>query len=435
MLIFKIRCVIIPLTKLNSEVPFMKQSYTRLKLACYSANVCMSIVGNLPPVLFLTFRSLYGISYSLLGLLVLINFVTQLAVDLVFSFFSHKFNIPKTVKFTPIITAAGFLLYALSPVIFPNNVYIGLALGTVIFSVSSGLSEVLISPVIAAIPADDPDREMSKLHSVYAWGSVFVIISSTIFLLFFGGENWQLLALMFTLVPIASIILYLGADIPKMETPEKVSGALSLLKNSGVWLCVFAIFLGGAAECTMAQWCSGYIEKALGIPKVWGDIFGVALFSVALGTGRTLYAKKGKNVEKVLFLGAVGAAICYFTAAISNIAVIGLIACAFTGFCVSMLWPGNLVVASDRFPAGGVFIYAMMAAGGDLGASVGPQLIGIITDTVSASPFFAEIAEGMNIGADQLGMKLGMLVGMLFPLAAIFVFAKFLKQKKKASKQ
>ncbi len=410
----------------------MKQNHTRLKLACYSANVCMALVGNLPPVLFLTFHSSYGISYSLLGTLVLINFFTQLAVDLVFSFFSHKFDIPQTVKITPVITAAGFLLYALSPVIFPNSIYLGLALGTVVFSVSSGLSEVLISPVIAAIPANDPDREMSKLHSVYAWGSVFVIVAATLFLLAFGGENWTWLVAAFMIVPAASVILYLGAQIPKMETPEKVSGALELLKNRGVWLCVFAIFLGGAAECTMAQWCSGYLEKAVGIPKVWGDIFGVALFSVALGTGRTLYAKKGKNVERVLLLGAIGAAVCYFTAAVSGIALLGLFACAFTGFCVSMLWPGNLIVASERFPKGGVFIFAMMAAGGDLGASVGPQLVGIITDTVSASPFFAQMAQSMNIGADQLGMKLGMLVGMLFPLTAVFVFIRFIKSKKQA---
>ena len=70
----------------------MNNKIKRLKYACYSANVTMSVVGNLSPVLFLTFRSLYGISFSLLGLLVLINFVTQLIIDLIFSFFSHKFN-------------------------------------------------------------------------------------------------------------------------------------------------------------------------------------------------------------------------------------------------------------------------------------------------------------------------------------------------------
>ena len=70
----------------------------RLKYACYTANITMSAVASLSPVLFLTFRLLYGISYSLLGTLILINFFTQLVVDLILSFFSHRFNIPKTVK-------------------------------------------------------------------------------------------------------------------------------------------------------------------------------------------------------------------------------------------------------------------------------------------------------------------------------------------------
>ena len=84
----------------------------RLKLACYTANISMSVVTNLSPVLFLTFHSLYGISYTLLGLLVFINYVTQLSVDLVFSFFSYKFNIPKTVKIMPLLTVIGLFIYA-----------------------------------------------------------------------------------------------------------------------------------------------------------------------------------------------------------------------------------------------------------------------------------------------------------------------------------
>ena len=405
----------------------------RLKYACYSANVTMSAVGNLSPVLFLTFRSLYGISYSLLGLLVLINFVTQLIVDLIFSFFSHKFHIAKAVKSIPLIAVFGFLVYALFPFFFPDHVYVGLVIGTVIFSAASGLAEVLISPVIAAIPADDPDKEMSKLHSIYAWGVVFVIVVSTVFLLLAGGEYWQILALLFMLIPLLSAFLFFGSEIPAMETPKQTAGALKLLRNKGVWLSVFAIFLGGAAECTMAQWSSGYLEQAAGIPKVWGDLFGVALFAVMLGLGRSLYAKIGKNIGKVLTFGAIGATLCYFTAAISNNSFIGLFACAFTGFCVSMLWPGNLIVASAKFPEGGVFIYAMMAAGGDLGASVGPQLVGIITDAVIANPAAAALAADLALAPEQLGMKLGMLCGMLFPLVGIFIYWYIWKANKKQS--
>lgn len=407
----------------------MDAKYGRLKWACYTTNLTMSVVGNLSPVLFLTFRALYDISYSLLGLLVLINFLTQLTVDLIFSFFSHRFDIPKVVRTAPILGLAGLALYALWPFAFPQAVYAGLVAGTIVFSASSGLAEVLISPVIAAIPSDDPEREMSKLHSVYAWGVVLIIIISTLFLLLFGNRSWQWLALLFTLIPLCSAILFSGAEIPHMETPERASGVLQFLRQKGLWMCFAAIFLGGASECTMAQWSSSYLEQAMGIPKVWGDIFGVALFAAALGLGRTLYSKFGKNVGRALFMGAVGATACYLVAAISSIPAVGLAACALTGFCVSMMWPGSLVVASDRFPTGGVFIYAMMAAGGDLGASVGPQLIGIITDAVIANPSAASLAQRLMLSPEQLGMKLGMLVGMLFPLAAIPLYFHILKTR------
>ena len=409
--------------------------FKRVKLACFSVNVAMAVVCNLSPVLFLTFHELYDISYTLLGLLVLINFFTQLGIDLIFSFFSHKFNIPLTVKLTPVLTVAGILLYAAAPLLFPESVYLGLVLGTVVFSASSGLAEVLVSPVIAAIPAKDPDHEMSKLHSVYAWGVVFVIVVSTLFLLATDGKHWQWLTIVFALVPLTATILFCGATLPEMKTPDRVSGAIAMMKNKGLWLCILAIFLGGASECTMAQWCSGYLEAALNIPKVWGDLFGVAMFAVMLGLGRTLYAKYGKRIEAVLFLGAIGSVACYLCAALSDNAILGLFACAFTGFCTSMMWPGSLIVASERFPTGGVFVFAIMAAGGDLGASVGPQLVGIITDAVAASAWAATLAERLGIFPEQLGMKLGMLVGMLFPLCAIGVYARIRRAQQKIKDQ
>ncbi len=403
----------------------------RLKYACYTTNISMSVVANMPAVLFLTFRDIYDISYSLLGLLVLINYFTQLIIDLIFSFFSHRFNIPKIVKMTPILTVLGLAVYALWPLFLPAYAYAGLVLGTIIFSASAGFCEVLISPVIAAIPSDDPDREMSKLHSVYAWGVVGVIPVCTLFLLFVGGEYWHWLTLAFIAVPLSSAILFSRAQIPHMNTPEKASGALHMLKNGAVWTCVAAIFLGGSAECAMAQWSSSYLEQALGIPKVWGDLFGVALFALMLGLGRTLYAKIGRHIGRVLTLGFAGAALCYLLAALTTWPLIGLLACAFAGLCTSMLWPGSLIVASDRVPQGGVFIFAMMAAGGDLGASVGPQLIGLVTDATIASPAAAELATKLSLTPDQLGMKLGLLIGMLFPLIGTPLALWLWKGKKK----
>lgn len=407
----------------------MGSNFKRVKWGCYLSNISMAVVGNLPPLLFLTFRTQYGISYSLLGLLILVNFCTQLAVDLIFSFFSHKFNISKTLKIMPILAVAGFVLFTFSPWLFPNSIYTGLLLGTVVFSASSGLAEVLISPTIAEIPADDPDREMSKLHSVYAWGVVAVVLISTVYLYLFGIDNWQWLALIFCAIPIMSAILLGGSEIPEMQTPEHVAGAIAFLKNGAVWLCFFGIFLGGASEIVMAQWSSTYIEQVLGVPKLWGDMLGVAMFGLTLGLGRTIYAKFGKNIELILMLGGIGATLCYLTAAITSLPLLGLIACAMTGFFVSMLWPGSLIVASAKFPSGGVLIFALMAAGGDLGASIAPQLVGVICDSIAVNPDIVAFATKIGITSEQLGLKAGMLFGMVFPFLSIPVYAKLLRQR------
>ena len=394
----------------------------RVRYGCYVSNLTMSAVGALSPLLFLTFRELYGFSYALLGALVAINFATQLVVDLIFSFFSHKFNIPKTIKLMPILAVVGFLMYGLSPFLFTGGgVYVGLAIGTVIFASASGLAEVLLSPIFAALPSKNPDRDMSKLHSVYAWGVVGVVVATTVYLFFFK-RYWYVLSFALAMIPAIAAILFTGAKIPEMQTPQQTKGVLKLFKDKSLWLCVFAIFLGGASECTMAQWASGYLEGALGVDKVWGDIFGVAAFSVTLGLGRTLYAKFGKNIRKVLFFCAIGAACCYLTAALVPVPVVGLIACALTGLCTSMMWPGSLVIASEKFPESGVFIYAMMAAGGDLGAAIGPQLVGAVADGVAANSALTSLAQTLSISIEQLGLRFGVLCGALFPLVAILIF-------------
>jgi hypothetical protein len=76
-----------------------------------------------------------------------------------------------------------------------------------------------------------------------------------------------------------------------------------------------------------------------------------------------------------------------------------------------------------------------MAAGGDLGASVGPQLVGIITDSVIAAPSAVSLAERLGLTVSELGMKLGMLSGMLFPLIAIFVYLYIWKKSNKRNYQ
>ena len=101
-----------------------KPSLKLTKLACYSANFTMSSIFCVPPLLFVIFRDLFGISYTLLGTLVLVNFVSQLTIDLIFAVFSKHFNIRLTVILMPMITATGLFTYALIPNLFPDIAYL-----------------------------------------------------------------------------------------------------------------------------------------------------------------------------------------------------------------------------------------------------------------------------------------------------------------------
>lgn len=405
--------------------------YKLAKYACYVTSASMSVAVTLSPLLFVTFRNMYGVSYTLLGLLVVINFFTQLFIDLVFTFFSKYFNIHKTVRNTPLIVFFGLVLYAVLPAFFPSMAFLWIVIGTVIFSVASGLSEVLLSPVIAAMPSENPEREMSKLHSMYAWGVVLVVIISTFFIKVCGSSNWMYLALLWSVIPLSAFVIFKKAKLPHMENLGGTSKNKKFV-NKGILLCALCIFLGGAAECTMSQWASGFIENAIGIPKLLGDVLGVALFAVFLGLGRTLYSKYGKNIINFMLFGMIGATICYFVAGAVLNPIVGITACALTGFFTSMLWPGTLIYVEEKFQGVGVTVYALMAAGGDMGASVAPQLVGIIADKVSLSDFAFKLSSMLSISAEQVGMRAGLLTATLFPFAGILLIL-YIKKYFKAS--
>ena len=396
----------------------MSNNFKTTKLACYSAYFTMSSIFCVPPILFVTFRELYGISYTLLGTLVLVNFFTQLGIDLLFTAFSKYFNAKITVRIMPIFTSLGLLTYALIPTLFPSIAYVGLLIGTVIFSVSAGLSEVLLSPMIAAIPSDNPQRDMSLLHSLYAFGVFSVVVIGTLFIKFFGAENWMYLTLFFAALPMIASVLFMISPMPEMDSHGAATvSRKSRRKTLGIILCVGCIFLGSCAENAMSNWISSFMEAELQIDKAIGDILGMAMFAILLGITRISYAKWGKNICKMLLVGMIGATICYLIAGVSSHSVPAFVACILTGIFTAMLWPGTLIMMEEKIPDVGVAAFALMAAGGDFGASVAPQLLGAI--------------------ADRWDLQTGMLVCSVFPFLGVglmIVIMRFFKKESMGSK-
>lgn len=408
-----------------------KLNFKRTKYACYFCYLAMSSVFVVPPMLFTTFHESYGISYTLLGTLVVFNFCTQLLIDLAFSFFTKYFNVKLSVRVMPLLTSTGMLIYALVPYFFPQYAYLGLVMGTIIFSVAAGLGEVLISPVVAAIPSDTPEKDMSLLHSLYGWGVVSMVIISSIFFAVFGTEKWKLLILGLAILPLISSLLFFLSPIPHMDTSAESSSNKG--RGKILALCVMCIFLGSAAENTMTNWISSYMEKALGLSKTIGDILGLAIFAFLLALSRVLYAKFTPDITKTLLVSMACSSACYLVAGLWGGVIVSFIACILLGFFTAMLWPGTLILMEERIKAPGVAAFALMAAGGDLGASITPQMVGIVVDKVSAAQFTQKLCEAGQYTPEEVGMRVGMLCASIFPilgtLLLIYIYRKYKNSK------
>ena len=119
------------------------------------------------------------------------------------------------------------------------------------------------------------------------------------------------------------------------------------------------------------------------------------------GADTTVRVQRSRNRRRVLLGGMIGAAACYLIAGFSTGVILPFFACILTGMFTAMLWPGTLILMEENIPSAGVAAYALMAAGGDLGASVAPQLMGIVIDKVSASNFAAGLAASSGLSSEQ----------------------------------
>lgn len=167
-----------------------KANYRSTLRACYLGYITQALIVNLPPLLFVVFQEKFGLSYTLLGSLVMVIFVTQLTVDALAIKFVDKIGHRLSVVIAHAFAAAGMIAFAFLPGILPSP-YLGLVISCIMFSIGGGIIEVLISPIVESLPGDAKASSMSLLHSFYSWGQVLVIILSTMALRFVGQDPFS----------------------------------------------------------------------------------------------------------------------------------------------------------------------------------------------------------------------------------------------------
>ena len=377
-------------------------NYKKTLIACYLGFITQAIAANFAPLLFLTFHHTYSIPLGKIALIPAVFFMTQLIVDIICAQVVDKIGYRKCVVASEVCSAAGLALLAFLPEALPDP-FIGIVLSVVVYAIGSGLIEVLGSPIVEACPFEHKEATMSLLHSFYCWGSVGVIVLSTLFFRFAGIQNWKLLACLWAIVPLYNIFNFATCPIEHPTGGEKGMGIAALFRLPLFYLAVILMICAGASELSMAQWASAFAESALGLSKTAGDLAGPCLFAVTMGTCRAIFGKFGDrlNLKNFMIGSGVLCIISYLMASLSPLPIMGLFGCIICGFSVGIMWPGTISICSPRIPRGGTAFFAMLAMAGDLGGSAGPAIVGNIS----------------QLAGDNL--QRGLLAGGIFPVIMI----------------
>ena len=377
-------------------------NYQKTLHACYLGYVTQAICANFAPLLFLTFQKSYHISLGELALIPTVFFLTQLMIDLAAANFVDRIGYRTCVVAAHGMAAVGLVLLAFLPDLLPVP-FLGILISVMVYAVSSGLIEVLISPIVEACPFENKASRMSLLHSFYCWGMVAVFLGSTVFFALFRLENWRILALLWALIPLWNVFNFIACPIERLVESGEGMGIASLLRLPLFWFLVLLMVCSGAAENAMTQWASAFAEAAIGVPKTLGDLAGPCLFAALMGASRVLCAKMSHKMElgKIMLACGVLCIGCYWVASLPAYPVVGLAGCALCGFSVGIMWPGTLSLSSRACPKGGTAMFAFLALAGDLGGTIGPMAVGFVS------------------GAAGGDLKKGFLVAAVFPIALV----------------
>lgn len=408
----------------------MKHTYKNTLYACYTGFITQAVVNNLAPILFIIFQDEYHISFEMIGRLILFNFGTQIAADFLAARYADRIGYRKAAVAAHFFCAAGLICLGILPAIMPNP-YMGLVISVMIYAIGGGFIEVLISPIVDSLPGDAKASAMSLLHSFYCWGQMGVVLLTTLLLKVLGTDIWFILPILWALIPIYNLFQFLKVPLMPAVAEEEKTPLKKLFKKKTFVIALILMMCAGSSELTMSQWSSLFAEKGLQVPKLVGDLLGPCLFAALMGIGRTIYGALGHKIhlKSSLLVSSAFCVVCYAVTIFIQIPVISLLGSALCGLSVSLMWPGTLSLTSEEFPKGGTAMFGLLAIFGDLGASVGPWLAGLVSDLSQHSDKVLSIGEAYGLNPDQLGLKAGLLSAIVFPII-LFIGISFLKKDK-----
>ena len=336
-------------------------------------------------------RDALGWSYSAAGFMNTINAVGYLAGALLASRMIRRFGLPRTVRWGTLAAVASLALCAMS-----GN-FVVLSFARLLAGIGAAGGFVGGAALAATIAQTRPDRANFLLSLFYA-GPGLGILSSGLVAPFvlqgFGPGSWWIVWWAMTLLCAVLILPLLLAPLGGGAAIDRAEPVPFSIRPVAIYLIGY--FLFGAGYIAYMTFMIAYVRDAGGgatAQSAFWSLIGISAFVTPWVWRRVLALDRGGLTTAIILgVNAIGAALPIFGQSIGLLALSALV------FGVAFFAVVGSTTAFVRFnypPQAWPTAIAAMTISFGIGQTLGPIVVGAITDAVGSLSFALNISAAM----------------------------------------
>lgn len=389
------------------NLDFDKKKQTKILLLIFLIFFVISLMSNILGPIIPGIIESFSLSYGLAGFLPFAFFVAYGVMSLPSGLLVERW------REKPVLLLA-FSLAAIGALLFGFNPRFGSALSS-LFIIGMGMAmlQVVINPLLRVTGGEEHFAFNSVLGQLAFGAASFLspMLYSYMDQSLFTAEapswiqmleqwvpqdmKWVSVYFVFALFAGVMLVLIGLTNFPKVELKDDEKVELgktlkSLLSKRMVWLYFLGIFSYVGTEQGIANWVSQFLQDYHGVDPSTGGAQVISYFwgLLTLGCLLGLVLLKFMDSKLVLVIFTIGGIISLLTGLLGQGDLV-LIAFAFSGFCLSVMWSIliSLALNSVDFAHG---TFAGLLCSGIVGGAIVPLIIGALADIVGlqAAMFF-----------------------------------------------
>ncbi|MDP6579118.1 MAG: MFS transporter [Vicinamibacterales bacterium] len=261
-----------------------------------------------------------------------------------------------------------------------------LFVATLVIGIANGLVEAFANPLVATLFSRDKTTQLVALH---AWFPGGIVIGG---LLAYGctqiGLGWQAKMLLLLVPSAVYTIMFWRENFPATESAAagvSFAGMFAEIRRPLFLLVWGCMWLTAATELGPGQWVANIFNEVIDSGTQAGVILLVWVNGLMYLMRQFLGQIPHRMSPTLLVVSTAPiAALGLFLFGQTTTAPMWFLAATLLAIGTAFWWPTMLGITSERFPAGGALLLAIVGASGSISTAVSGPTMGWINDTYGA---------------------------------------------------